>query len=232
MREGKDSDSGTQGELLKLVKDAAKEGRAAEKKPARRRKVPAVKIDQTTIGDGNVTIGQFSGSIKTSKVKVTKAPVPGTIGANPFLKQRIQEGFNSLGEARKKRLGDLPSVFPAMYKTFKRDFDIGNVPWTVIWDWPEQSAQAIVDYLQAKVDNTIDGKITKAATRPGYRHTRPQLYAQEKELLEHLGWDMKSPQVKQLLMEFFGKSSHADLTYEQHLRLVSYFRQMVEKMEG
>lgn len=231
---------------MKKKDDSDIKGRVAEllsheKKVPKPRKViplfPNSPPNQRVVGNGNfqaggdinITNSTFNQKITTGKITQKVVPPSGTIGANPLLKQRIQALFNELGEAREARFGK--GAYPQMYRTFKSDFGIKNQNWTVIWLWPEGMAQDIIDYLQAKFDNSISGRIKKAAAKPFYQHARPYLYVRERELLEHLGLNMKSPQLVDFMSQMFGVTSHADLTREQHQQLVEYIETIVKKME-
>jgi transcriptional regulator with XRE-family HTH domain len=173
---------------------------------------------------GNATI-----TVKTKTGKIHVLPPINSIGADPLLKQNIQTLFNKIGEAREKRFGK--SAYPAMYNTFKRDFGIKNNPWTIIWTWPRECAYEIIAYLQFKYDNTIQGRMEKAANREDYIHSRPQLYRLEMEYLSHFELEMDSPEVKELLYNYFGVTSHKRLTHIQHWQLVKYLEAQVEKIE-
>ena len=119
-----------------------------------------------------------------------------------------------------------------MYGKFKRDFVIKNNLWPIIWTWPKACAPAVIRYLEDKYNNTIKGKIEKAASRKGYIHTRPQLYKKEKELLAHLGLEMNSPEVRQFFKEFFGTTSHTKITHLEHWQFVSYLEGIVKGVTG
>jgi hypothetical protein len=213
-------------EVADLVKDAK-----PARKPRSNPKLAVVrdKVSQVAIGNGITQVGG-NVTIKTTRApNLVIGPPPGSIGADSFLKQRIKALFNELGEARAKRYPD--TAFNVMYKKFKDDFGIKHNKWTIIWEWPEAAAQEIIDYLEAKIANTIPGRVKKAAQRPGYRHTRQQLMARENQLLQFLGATTRSPQVKDLLKEKFGVTSHTQLTYEQHLQIIAYFQALVTGME-
>ncbi|MFQ5852960.1 MAG: hypothetical protein ACE5JU_20560 [Candidatus Binatia bacterium] len=179
-------------------------------------------------GHGNVQVGgDYITTIQPPDKKIL--PPPDSIGADPLLKQRITTLFNQIGEQREKRFGG--SAYRVMYSNFKNDFGIKNNKWTIIWTWPKECAPAIVNYLEEKYGNTIQGRIKKAASRRDYIHSRPHLYKREKELLEHLGLSSKSPEFRQLLKEYFGVDSHVDLSHLGHWQLVCYLESVVKKME-
>ena len=186
-------------------------------------------ISQKITGNRNV---QVAGDYKVTTTKppdIKVMPSPESIGAVPLLKQRIITLFNKIGGQREKRFGK--KAYPVMYGNFKKDFSIKNNPYTIIWTWPKECAPVIIDYLEDKYKNTIQGRIEKAASQKGYFHTRSQLYKMEKKLLAHLGLDMKSFEVKQLLKEFFGVTSHAKITHLEHWQIVCYFEGLVKQIE-
>ena len=154
----------------------------------------------------------------SAESRIARAPIIGTIGANPLVKKSIIERFNQLGEERAKRHG--PSAFPVMYKKFKVDFGIKKQPWTCIWEWPETAAQTIRYYLDTKYANTIAGRIEARQAKPDYIPPRPQLFAREKAALSYFGLDITSPEVKTLLGDLFGVSSHTKLSHLDHWHFV------------
>lgn len=73
----------------------------------------------------------------------------GTIGADPALRQGIEDAFMRLGRAREACFGD--AAYLTATACFKRDFGIGKMqPWTVVWDWPACRADEILNYLEGR----------------------------------------------------------------------------------
>jgi len=101
----------------------------------------------------------------------------------------------------------------------------------MIWLWPTECADRIIKYLKDKYDNTIQGKIAKAAKKEGYMDTRPQLYKQEKELLGHLDLTMDNEIVRDRLFQFFHTRSHRELTHQQHWMWVQHLKKIIDDME-
>lgn len=193
----------------------------------------AASVSQIAKGNNNVQIAGVTGGVALHThggLKVSFLPPPGTIGANSLLKQSIKERFNKIGEQREKRFGK--RAYSVMYKNFKRDFEIENQVWTVIWDWPEATADAIIAYLDDKYANTIAGRNEAAIARgtmiPGEGH----LFAQEKELLTYLGLEISSPEIKEALHRFFGVKSHTKLTKSKHWQWVLYLEAQVRELIG
>jgi len=188
---------------------------------------------QFNSGDGNVQVGNLSGSlsIQATQRPVIKFSLPrGTIGDNDLLKNRISELFNKVGEEREKRFGK--TAYSVMYRNFKRDFGIESQPWTIIWQWPEATAQAIIKYLSEKYANTIAGREGRAGKKGGELPKRPQLYKEEKGLLEQIGIEISSPEVKEALSKYFGVDSHTKLTQYQHWLCVCRLEREVREAVG
>lgn len=216
--------------VIDFGKEAAKRGKSIVTKS-----VP--KVSQVVERGNNNT--QIAGNNNTTNLNITtKAspqikiqPSPNSIGGNPMLRIGIKERFNELGDRRKARVGD--SAFGVMYSSFKREFGIEkNVPWTIIWDWPVECADKIIEYLDEKLANTIQGRIENAGKKAGYIHAKPFLFARERELLSCLGWEPKSFELRRLLSDFFGVDSHADLTHLQLWQLVCHLEGLVKDMVG
>jgi hypothetical protein len=186
-------------------------------------------IKQIISGDKNIQVaGDF---IYTEKpINKNILPSPESIGGDPLLKQRIKGLFNKIGESREKRFGK--KAYAILANKIKSDFGIKNNKWTIIWDWPKECAPPIMNYLQNKYDNTIDGRIEKASRRSDYLHTRPQLYKKEKELLGHLGLDLQSQEVRNSLSTYFGVDSHSKLTHLEHWQWVCYLEGRVKALEN
>jgi len=190
----------------------------------------AQNINNSTI---HGSIHQIGGDVHITTLKqpdIKILPSPESIGGNPLLKQSIKARFDRLGEEREKRFGK--QAYSVMYKNFKRDFSIKKSKWIDIWEWPEACADEILRYLGEKYANTIAGRVEKAATKPGYIHTRAYLFQREKEFLSQLGFDVKSQEVKDCLQKYFGVISHKELTNLQHWKWVCYLEKEVEKIYG
>jgi len=193
----------------------------------------AARVNQIAKGNKNLQIAGVAGNVELhthGDLKVSFLPPPGTIGANSLLKQAIIERFNKVGEQREKRFGK--RAYSVMYKNFKHDFEIKNQAWTVIWNWPEATADAIIGYLDDKYANTIAGRneaaIASGTMIPGKGH----LFAQERELLAHLGLEISSPEVKEALYKFFLVKSHTKLTKSKHWQWVLYLEAQVREFIG
>jgi len=193
-------------------------------------KSSTINIDHSTgiqLGDNSTAHYHFHHE-KPPSLKVL--PPPDSIGGQGMLKKAIQDRFNALGDRRKKRFGQ--SAYGVMYSKFKSDFKIQkNVPWTDIWSWPVETAPAIIRYLDEKLANTIEGRISGAVNKSGYIHTRPHLYKLEKELLEHFDLKLDSPEVREKLQIFFGTTSHTKLSHLQHWQWVCYLEGQVRSLE-
>ncbi len=102
----------------------------------------------------------------------------------------------------------------------------------MIWGWPEECAQEILDYLDKKYGNTKPGRIKNAAKRKDHIPPRPELHNMEKEALSHFGLKPDSPEVREMLQRFFGVTSHKDIDQRQHWQFVWYLKDEVDKLYG
>ena len=198
-----------------------------------RSKGQAAAVNQTATGNNNIQISGIKGGVSfhtRSNPKISMLPPIGTIGANSLLKQSIKERFNKIGEEREKRFGK--AAYSVMYKNFKRDFEIKNNAWTVIWEWPEETVNTIINYLDEKYANTIAGRIEKAIKKGTMIPAKGYLYAQEKKLLAELDLKISSPEVKEALHKYFGVTTHTKLTKSKHWQWVLYLEAQVRKYIG
>lgn len=196
----------------------------------RRTEVDGVIISQSVNhGSGNIQAGGDVNIITERLPTVKILPPIKSIGGDPLLKKAIQDRFTRLADARAVRF-DKKNAYKVMYINFKRDFNIkGKLE--QIWLWPREAAETIIRYLDEKYANTIQGKIEKAAERPGYIPTRRRLYQMEKALLAHFDLQLNSAQVKDDLQRYFAVRSHRQLTYEQHWRWVMHLKNLVDGLE-
>ena len=64
--------------------------------------------------------------IKATRASVKKAPIPGTVGADPYMKGELKHLIDRLAEFRSwsPRKGSSPnSVYPVIYKNYLREKD-------------------------------------------------------------------------------------------------------------
>lgn len=192
-------------------------------KPESKKNTAKQEISNSTI-NGNVIQNNIFN--KGQKLNISILPPIKSIGANSLLKEKIISLFNSIALEREKEYGK--SAYSVMYKKFKKDFIIpDSEKWTIIWTWPEGCATEIITYLQGKFNNTKKGRIKKAYNEK-YIPTRPYLYAKEKELLEQIGLEIKSSEVKQLLIKYFNVDSHIKLTHLEHWKWICYLEDMIK----
>lgn len=187
---------------------------------------------QSIKGSGNVQIGGGVGSmtIRTTKgPKIELAPAPGSIGANPTLRLRIESLIKQTEEYRYQRLGK-SYKFGSLHGDLARSLGYKSSDWRNIWLEDESSAPQIIAWLEEKRDNTQQGRIEKAAKRPGFNHTRGQLFRQEGDYLKQLDWDDGLAKERRHLVT--GKSSRADMSDQEFRSWVGYLRRETEKMYG
>lgn len=222
--------------LLNAVEDAPKQEQPKSKKPRR-------KTSQKIIGDGNEqssssqvgsqyikgnnnkqTINIFEAS---KSVKREILPTPGTIGANIGLKNRISALFKQINEYREKRFGSQIKR-GAIYGQFATAFGLND--YKLVYTWDEHRADEVVQWLVERLDNTQQGRVNRAKKNEGYQHSRGELFAFEEDYVEQLGWP--KDKTKNIMCCITGKSSRADMDYNEFSNWVMYLRSEVEKMYG
>jgi len=209
--------------------DFLEEARKKRAKTTSRTKKPA--ISQSITGNHNMQAGRDLNIVTQKLPDIKILPPPESIGGNVFLKKTIQDLFGKIGEARSKMYPE--TAYSVMYQKFKKDFDIpSKKKWTEIWTWPADCADSIIQYLEGKYSNTIQGRIEKAAKKEGYLDTRPQLYKKEKELLSHFGLKPDSGEVRDQLFHLFRVRSHKDMTRLQHWFWVKHLEKLVDDLES
>lgn len=231
-----------QDKKLTLVKSAL----TSAKQPRKPRSQPAQRIDgddnvqaggrsitQTIRGNGNVQLagGAQVLSIRTTKAKVEIAPPPGSIGAVGLLKARIDGLFKEINAFRAERLGK-GFKFGAIYGEMARAFDLKPADWKQIWLWPESRAAEIIAWLEVKRDNTQEGRIRKAAQKPGYKHARGHLYRLETEALSRLGLDVNSDVVRRQRHLLTGHESRSTMPDAVFANWVAHLEAEVRKVHG
>ena len=185
---------------------------------------------QSIRGNGNI---QVAGAVEKLTVRVPKAPkivlAPprGSIGANPDLCSRINVLIKQINDYRFQRLGK-SFKFGAIYGELAKAFGLKSADWKAIWLWDESRSLEVVAWLEGKRDNTIQGRIKKAAKGEGYQHTRGHLFAQEKDYLTQLGWGDKDALARRQLIT--GKASRADMDDNEFRNWVGYLRRELERM--
>jgi len=213
------------GQIIDFLEEARKkkvETTSSPKKPT---------VSQSITGNHNTQVGGDLNIVTQKLPDIKILPPPESIGGNIFLKKTIQDLFGKIGEERQKRFGS--TAYSYMFTIFKRDFDIPKgKKWTEIWTWPIACADSIIQYLEGKYSNTIQGRIEKASKKEGYLDTRPQLYKKEKELLLHLGLTADSGEVRDQLFHLFRVRSHKDMTRLQHWFWVKHLEKLVDDLES
>lgn len=156
---------------------------------------------------------------------------PGSIGANPLLKSRIIKIFKKINEFRAERLGS-KYKYGAIHGDLARHFGLKAKEWTDIWLWPDSRADEVISFLEDKRDNTLQGRVNKAASRAGYKHTRGHLFRLEGEALAKLEWDGSSDTVRELRYRLVGKTSRSDMTDNEFANWVAHLEGEVRRAHG
>lgn len=181
-------------------------------------------------GNNNV---QISTSITTAKHTQKIEAVPGTIGANSALKNRINELINKICEERiKSQSCSFASAKKGLTGRMKKDLGYSaSIRWDIYtYSMTENYAiDVVIPYLQGKYDKTIGGKIAKSKSK-NKTHTRAHMMKLETEALKQIGLKPDSPEVRQLMDNIFGVTSHRQLPDAQLYQFVEYMENRVEKI--
>lgn len=163
----------------------------------------------------------------TTKVKVE--PPPNSIGAQTALRSRITALIREIEEHRRARLG-VAFRYGSVQGIAARVLGLKKDQWQQIWLWDVSRFPEVIEALERARDNTQQGRINKAAQRPGYRHTSGHLFRLEKGYLAQLGWgDEKARHERSLVM---GAASRADLSDNDFNNWVAHLRAEVQRMYG
>lgn len=103
-------------------------------------------------------------TIKTQRPKIQRAPIPGTVGANPYMKGEVEKLVKRLGDFRcwQKGKDKAPSIFPAIYRKYLSDKGCA------VFDTPQERFEEAVEYFHEKIDNTMLGRINKGKGQRSY----------------------------------------------------------------
>ena len=103
--------------------------------------------------------------IKATRASVKKAPIPGTVGADPYMKGELKHLIDRLAEFRSwsPRKGSSPnSVYPVIYKNYLREKRCA------VNDTPQSRFAEAKRYFQEKIDDTKLGRINKGKGQRNY----------------------------------------------------------------
>ena len=104
-------------------------------------------------------------TIKSGRATIKRAPISGTIGADPYMKGEIKKLIDRLAEFRswKPRKGSNPkSIYPVIYKNYLREFGYQ------VNDTPQNRFEEAKGYFQDKIDKTKLGRINKGKGQRSY----------------------------------------------------------------
>jgi hypothetical protein len=103
--------------------------------------------------------------IKATRPTVKRVPIPGTVGANPYMKGELKHLVDRLAEFRSwdpRKGSTSKSVYPVIYKNYLRDKGCA------VNDTPQNRFVEAKKYFQEKIDNTKLGRINTGKGRPNY----------------------------------------------------------------
>jgi hypothetical protein len=103
-------------------------------------------------------------TIKAHGPKVQRAPIPGTVGADPYMKGELQKLVKRLGDFRRWQKGKdkARSIFPAIYGKYLRDKGYA------VFDTPQERFREAVEYFHDKIDKTVLGRVNKGKGQRNY----------------------------------------------------------------
>ena len=102
--------------------------------------------------------------------------------------------------------------------------------WRQVFLLDEMFADDVISFLQNILDNTIGGRINKAAKKSGYQHNQGHCFAKEKQYVSHLGWTEKVRQ--QQLALVMGCDSRKELTLAQFNQWIAYLGRQCDAQYG
>lgn len=102
--------------------------------------------------------------IRSPKATVRKAPIPGTVGADPYMKGELAKLTERLAKFRIWEKGEdkKKSIYPAIYQNYLREKGCR------VDDTPVGRFEDAVSYFRQKIDNTKLGRINKGKRQPNY----------------------------------------------------------------
>jgi hypothetical protein len=190
----------------------------------------SVHMSNMRLGNNGKVIGRVEHlTVVTGSPKLEVPPPPTSIGADSALRLRIDGLLNEIRENRSKYHG-ANTRWGAINGELAKAFGLPPRNWKQIYLLDVCRAEEVIAWLEEKRDNTIQGRIKKAASRPGYRHSRGHLFGQEKEYLEKLEWDDATARERRGLVT--GKTSRADMSDDELRNWVAYLRREHERLYG
>lgn len=195
-------------------------------------KQPQQAVKQTISGQGNVgVVGDGNQVIQhintTTKLKV--GPPPGSIGAHRALRLRINALIKEIERSRIENHGK-GFQYGSVQGIAAQALGLKNDEWGLMWFWDVSRAPEVIEVLERARDNTIQGRINKAARRPGYKHSRGHLFRIEKEHLEKLEWsDEQAHGERRLVM---GAESRSRMSDNDLANWVAHLDGLVRRLHG
>lgn len=195
-------------------------------------KQPQQAVKQTISGQGNVVVVGNNNRVTqhtntTTKLKVE--PPPGSIGAHGALRLRINDLIREIQEHRRARFG-AEFKHGSVQGIAAMALGLKNTEWAQVWLWDVSRAPDVIEALERARNNTMQGRINKAARRPGYKHSRGHLFRIEKEHLEKLEWsDEQARGERRLVM---GVESRSHMSDNDLANWVAHLDGLVRRLHG
>jgi hypothetical protein len=126
------------------------------------RNVPAISVEAQHADQIVNVVGPAT--IKTQRPRIQRGPIPGTVGADPYMKGEIEKLVKRLGDFRCWQRGKdkAGSTFPAIYKKYLSDKGCA------VFDTPQERFEEAVGYFHDKIDKTMLGRINKGKGQRSY----------------------------------------------------------------
>lgn len=185
-------------------------------------------------GTGNIVAGRDV-NITTPKLPtVRRSPTPGTIEHDPDMKRRVRELVNKIRDARMKFYKETSygKVTNSVYASIRKELGLSGKKIDQLWGKRVELFPNVIYALEKIYGKTVEGKIEKASRKEGYVHTFGHLYKQETELLQKLGLDRNSDDLRNMRKLCTGNRSTKDLDLGQMHDWVAFLRNKLSELIG
>lgn len=104
-------------------------------------------------------------TVKSGRATIKRAPIPGTVGADSYMKGTLKKLIDRLAEFRSwppRQGSSQGSIYPAIYKNYLRKFGYA------VNDTPQDQFEDAKRYFHERIDNTKLGRINKGKGQRSY----------------------------------------------------------------
>ena len=195
------------------------------------------------IDNSNIQVNQAESIIinqyTTKRVIKKTRPQKGTIANNAFIVDNIKQLCKKVIDARietkitknmsEEEVKEIKSkVSRAFNAKFNKDFGVNSR--AAIYNFSENRANEIINYLQKLYANTKKGRIENKAKSPDYKHNVGHYFRIEQELLEKLGKTSKDDDLVDLRFRLFNVNSRKELSIKQWEIYIDFLNQKLDNM--